>query len=158
MYRIGHGIDVHALCDGRPCVLGGVTVPSARGLAGHSDADVVVHALCDALLGAAALPDIGALFPDTDERYRGIASTHLLQQVVAAVHGKGYRIANADVTIMAEEPRLGPYVTAMRETLAALLGISTDAMGVKATTTEQLGFVGRAEGIEAHAVCLLCQA
>ena len=146
---------MHPFCEGRPCVLGGVTVPAQRGLAGHSDADVVVHALCDALLGAAALPDIGVMFPPTDERYRGIASTRLLEQVVAALRGKGLQVVNVDITIMAEEPRLTTYITAMRETLAPLLGVSPDAVGVKATTTEQLGFVGRAEGIETHAVCLL---
>jgi 2-C-methyl-D-erythritol 2,4-cyclodiphosphate synthase len=158
MFRIGHGIDVHPFRKGRSCVLGGVTIPAAHGLAGHSDADVVVHALCDALLGAVALPDIGVMFPDSDTRYRGVRSTRLLEHVVAAVHGAGFAVVNVDITIMAQEPRLAPYITAMRETLAPLVGLAPDAVGVKATTTEKLGFVGRAEGIEAHAVCLLRRA
>lgn len=155
--RIGHGIDVHAFSDeaGRACVIGGVTIPGARGLAGHSDADVLIHAICDALLGAAGLPDIGHYFPDSDAAYKNICSTLLLERVVGEVRRKGFEIGNIDATILAQTPRLAPHVSMMRATLAQVMGISPHYIGIKATTTEHLGFVGRCEGIEVHAVCLI---
>lgn len=154
-YRIGHGIDVHPFTPNRPLVLGGVTIPHDKGLAGHSDADALVHALCDALLGAAGLADIGHWFPNTDERYRNIRSLLLLEQVMALVAKEGYAVGNVDITVLAEAPKLAPYLDAMKKTLAPLLRIQPSALGIKATTTESLGFVGRKEGIEAHCVCLL---
>ncbi len=154
-FRIGHGIDVHPFIAGRKCVLGGVEITHARGLAGHSDADAVIHALCDALLGALGLPDIGYWFPPGDARYRDIASILLLRQVMDKVRAAGYAVANVDVTILAQEPKLAPHMPAMRRALAPALGVDEQAIGIKATTTEALGFVGRREGIEAHAVCLL---
>ena len=153
--RIGHGFDVHAFAEGRELVLGGVHVPHARGLAGHSDADVVTHAVMDALLGAARLADIGVLFPDTDPAYEGADSIALLTQVAALVRESGFAIADVDVTIAAQAPKLAPHRVAMREKLAAAMAIPADNVGVKATTTERLGFVGREEGIAAWAVCLL---
>jgi len=157
MFRIGHGIDVHAFSPdaARACVLGGVTIPGARGLAGHSDADALVHAICDAILGAAGLPDIGHFFPDTDPAYRNIRSTLLLERVVAEARKAGYTIVNVDTTVLAQTPRLAPYIAQMRAALAPVLGVEPSAVSIKATTTERLGFVGREEGIEAHAVCLL---
>ncbi len=156
--RIGHGFDVHAFAapeDGRPLMLGGVSVPDDRGLAGHSDADVVIHALMDALLGALRQGDIGQLFPDTDPVYVGADSRRLLRRVAYLVREEGWQVVDADCTIAAQVPRLAPYRAAMRMAMAEALGIPVEHMGVKATTTERLGFVGREEGIAAWAVCLL---
>lgn len=153
--RIGHGYDVHRLVPGRPLILGGVHVDYDRGLDGHSDADVLVHAVMDALLGAAALGDIGKLFPDTDERYRGCSSLWLLEQVGAALRKAGFRVGNIDATIVAQKPKLAPYLPAMCENIARKLGIPTNDVSVKATTEEHLGFTGREEGIAAQAVCLI---
>lgn len=153
--RIGHGYDVHAFAEGRRLVLGGVEIPHDRGLMGHSDADVLIHAICDALLGAAGLGDIGRHFPDSDARYKGIDSRELLRHVAALLHAGGWRVGNVDATLIAQAPRMAPHIPAMRERLAADLGITVDALNVKATTTEKLGFTGRQEGIAAEAVCLL---
>ena len=153
--RIGHGYDVHTLDEGRKLILGGVEVPHTLGLLGHSDADVLTHAIMDALLGAAALGDIGQHFPDTDDRYLGADSVVLLRHVVTLIDEKGYRIGNLDATVIAQKPKLMVYLPAMRETLAAAMGISVDQLNVKATTEEHLGFTGRQEGISAHCVCLL---
>ncbi|MDF1580018.1 MAG: 2-C-methyl-D-erythritol 2,4-cyclodiphosphate synthase [Desulfuromonadales bacterium] len=153
--RIGHGYDVHRLVAGRKLVLGGVEIPFERGLLGHSDADVALHAICDALLGALGAGDIGRHFPDNDERYRGIASTRLLEQVVAMATERGYRVVNMDVTIVAQEPKLAPYIEQMTVNIAAVCNVDVAFINVKATTTEHLGFAGRGEGIEAHAVALL---
>ena len=153
--RIGTGYDVHKLTTGRALILGGVTIDHPLGLDGHSDADVLVRAVMDALLGAAALGDIGKLFPDTDERYRGCSSLWLLEQVGAALHEAGFRVGNIDATIVAQKPKLAPYLTAMRENIACKLGIPTNDVSVKATTEEHLGFTGREEGIAAQAVCLI---
>ena len=156
--RIGHGFDVHAFAapeDGRPLMLGGVSVPDDRGLAGHSDADVVIHALMDALLGALRQGDIGQLFPDTDPVYAGADSRRLLRRVAYLVREEGWQVVDADCTIAAQVPRLAPYRAAMRMAMAEALGIPVEHMGVKAPTTERLGFVGREEGIAAWAVCLL---
>lgn len=153
--RIGLGYDVHRLVAGRPLILGGVQLPHSLGLLGHSDADVLCHALMDALLGAAALPDIGRLFPDDDPQYAGADSLQLLAQVAAMLRGEGWRIANVDAVIMAERPKIAPYISQMREKLAEALGVEASAVGLKATTTEKLGFVGREEGIAAQAVALL---
>jgi 2-C-methyl-D-erythritol 2,4-cyclodiphosphate synthase len=152
--RIGFGYDVHPLIPGRPLVLGGVTIPHDRGLDGHSDADVVVHALCDAMLGALALGDLGHHFPSTDERWRGISSLHLLRHVTQLLAAQQYTLGNADITVVAQRPRLAPYVTSMRQTLAATVGVDPSQMSVKATTTDSLGFVGGELGIAAYAVCL----
>ena len=154
-FRIGHGFDVHQLVAGRPCIIGGVTIPYERGLLGHSDADVLLHAICDALLGAAALGDIGRHFPDSDARYAGIDSRKLLREVAALVRSKGFEPNNVDATIIAEAPRMSPHVAAMVAHIAEDLGIAADRVNVKATTTEKLGFTGRGEGIAAEAVCLL---
>ena len=153
--RIGHGFDVHAFAEGRELVLGGVRVPCERGLDGHSDADVVVHAVMDALLGASRLADIGVLFPDTDPAYAGADSIKLLREVAARVREAGFEIVDVDVTIAAQAPKLAPHRTAMRENMARAMGLPVENVGVKATTTEHLGFVGRKEGIAAWAVCLL---
>lgn len=153
--RIGHGFDVHAFCEGRPLVLGGVVVPSSRGLAGHSDADVLAHALMDALLGALRAGDIGQLFPDSDPAYEGADSMELLAQVAALVRGHGYKIVDCDCTVAAQAPRLAPYREAMRGRMAQAMGVDVERVGVKATTTEHLGFVGREEGVAAWAVALL---
>lgn len=153
--RIGHGYDVHRLVEGRALVLGGVTVPYEKGLLGHSDADVLTHAVMDALLGAAALGDIGKLFPDTDERYRGADSIGLLMEVCALLRREGYALGNADVTIVAQRPKLRPYIDEMRLRLARAMGVEEGRVSVKATTTEHLGFEGEELGISAHAVCLL---
>ena len=155
MYRIGHGIDVHQFSAGRPLVVGGVGVPHTKGLAGHSDADVVTHAVCDALLGAVGMPDIGHWFPSSDEQYRGISSMILLDRVMEMLRRDGWRVENIDVTVLAQAPLLKPYREKIRASLAAHLGSPVSAVGFKATTTESLGFVGRQEGIEAHAVCLV---
>jgi 2-C-methyl-D-erythritol 2,4-cyclodiphosphate synthase len=155
MTRIGFGMDVHALAEGRELILCGVKVPHEKGLLGHSDADVAAHALMDALLGAAALGDIGKLFPDTEERYRGISSLILLDTVVRRVAAAGLRPVNADITIAAQRPVLRPYIDAMRGVLAEHMQIPVDSISVKATTTERLGFEGEEKGITAYAVCLL---
>jgi len=153
--RIGHGFDVHAFAEGRRCVLGGVDVPCERGLLGHSDADVLAHALMDALLGALREGDIGKLFPDDDPAYEGADSIALLGRVADLVRERGWRIVDCDCTVAAQAPKLAPYREQMRENMAAAMGVSVDAVGVKATTTEKLGFVGRKEGIAAWAVALL---
>lgn len=155
--RIGQGFDVHAFAEGRKLILGGVEIAHPVGLLGHSDADVLTHALCDALLGAAALGDIGHLFPDSDARYKGADSLVLLAEVMRQVREKGYALANADVTVMAQAPKLAPHIQQMRERLAAAMQVNVDCIGVKATTTEKLGFTGRGEGIAAMAVTLLTQ-
>lgn len=154
-HRIGTGLDVHALVEGRPLVLGGVTIPHTHGLAGHSDADVLLHAVTDALLGALALGDLGQWFPPDDPRYAGADSAALLGQVMARVQAEGWRPGNVDCTVIAERPRLVPHVPAMRTSLARLLGVPQDRVSVKATTTEGLGFTGRGEGVAAQAVVLL---
>ncbi|CAN1505513.1 IspF 2C-methyl-D-erythritol 2,4-cyclodiphosphate synthase [Methylophilaceae bacterium] len=156
--RIGHGFDVHALVVGRPCIIGGVNVPYAKGLDGHSDADVLLHAICDALLGAAALGDIGQHFPPTDARFKGIDSRQLLRHVVALLHERGYKVVNIDSTVICELPKLSPHTAQMRALIAADCQVSLNAINVKATTTEKLGFTGRGEGIAAEAVCLIAQA
>ena len=153
--RIGHGMDVHRLVEGRKLILCGVEVPHSMGLLGHSDADVATHALMDALLGAAAMGDIGKLFPDTDDRYKGADSIRLLKEVINRLTEQGYRVENADVTIIAQKPKLRPYIDGMRQRLADAMGVSVDQVSVKATTTEQLGFEGEEKGITAHAVCLI---
>jgi len=153
--RIGHGFDVHALVVGRPCIIGGVNVPYAKGLDGHSDADVLLHAICDALLGAAALGDIGQHFPPTDARFKGIDSRQLLRHVVALLHERDYKVVNIDSTVICELPKLSPHTAQMRALIAADCQVSLDAINVKATTTEKLGFTGRGEGIAAEAVCLI---
>ena len=155
MLRIGHGYDVHQFAEGRRCILGGVDVPSERGLLGHSDADVLAHALADAVLGAARLGDIGKLFPDTDPAYEGADSLVLLSHVAELVRTQGFQILDADCTVAAQAPKLSPYRDQMRQSLARALGVDVDQVGVKATTTERLGFVGREEGIAAWAVALL---
>ena len=153
--RIGNGYDIHALGEGLPLVLGGVKIPHTKGCIAHSDGDVLLHALCDALLGALSLGDIGQHFPDTDEAYRGIDSRRLLERVVAMIHDAGWYVVNADMTLLAQKPKIAPYVPQMRETIAPLLGVGTDCVSVKATTTEKLGPIGREEGISAYAVVLL---
>lgn len=153
--RIGHGYDVHRLADGRKCIIGGVEIAHERGLLGHSDADVLTHAVMDALLGALALGDIGKHFPDTDPRYAGADSIALLRHVAALVRGRGYRLGNLDATVLAQAPKLAPHIELMRENLAAAIGCETDCVSVKATTEEGLGFTGTKEGIAAHCVCLL---
>ncbi|HET9113839.1 MAG TPA: 2-C-methyl-D-erythritol 2,4-cyclodiphosphate synthase [Burkholderiales bacterium] len=154
-FRIGHGFDVHAFAPQRKLIIGGVDIPHPLGLAGHSDADVLLHAICDALLGAAALGDIGRHFPDTDARYRNIDSRELLRAVGRLVVGRGYRLMNLDCTIIAQAPKMAPHIETMRQHIAADLDAGIDAVNVKATTTETLGFTGRGEGIAAEAVCLL---
>ncbi len=153
--RIGHGYDVHRLADGRKCIIGGVEIAHERGLLGHSDADVLTHAVMDALLGALALGDIGKHFPDTDPRYAGADSIALLRHVAALVRDRGYRLGNLDATVLAQAPKLAPHIALMRENLAAAIGCETDCVSVKATTEEGLGFTGTKEGIAAHCVCLL---
>ena len=153
--RIGHGYDVHRLVEGRDLILGGVTIPHTLGLLGHSDADVLTHAVMDALLGAAALGDIGKLFPDTDERYRGISSLKLLAVVRDRVRDAGYKVENVDVTVIAQRPKLAPYIPEMRKTLADVLALDVGQISIKATTEERLGFTGREEGVACHCVCLL---
>lgn len=155
MMRIGQGFDVHALVEGRPLVLCGLEIPHEKGLLGHSDADVATHALMDALLGAAALGDIGALFPDTQEAYRGARSVDLLRVVMDRLREAGLRPVNVDVTIVAQRPKLRPYIDEMRAGLARVMDLPPDRVSVKATTTERLGFEGEEKGISAQAVCLL---
>ncbi|MGE5128830.1 MAG: 2-C-methyl-D-erythritol 2,4-cyclodiphosphate synthase [Sphingomonadaceae bacterium] len=156
--RIGQGFDAHAFAEGRRLVLGGVAIPHARGLAGHSDADVLLHAICDALLGAAALGDIGRHFPDSDPQYKDADSRMLLRAVAAKLSARGLRIANVDATVVAQAPRLAPHVPQMVANIAADLGLASDRVNVKATTTERLGFAGREEGIAAMAVALVEEA
>ena len=153
--RIGHGYDVHRLTEGRKLILGGVEIPYEKGLLGHSDADVLTHALMDALLGAAALGDIGKLFPDNDDRYLGADSLELLREVCRLLTEKQYRIGNVDVTVIAQRPKLAPYIPEMRIRLASVMGIEEDCVNVKATTEEKLGFTGEGLGIAAHAVALI---
>lgn len=155
MFRIGQGYDVHRLVENRELWLCGVKIPHTLGLLGHSDADVAIHALCDALLGAMALGDIGKHFPDSDPRYKGIDSRILLGNVVGLIRNHGYDIGNVDVTIMAQKPKLAPFIQEMRQTLADTMDIDVDRVSVKATTTERLGFEGREEGVSASAVCLI---
>ena len=153
--RIGHGYDVHRFADGRELILGGVEIPYSKGLLGHSDADVLLHAVMDALLGAAALGDIGKLFPDNDPKYKDADSLKLLWEVVGELNEKGYRIVNIDSTVCAQAPKLAPYIDEMRENIAVACGLRKSAVSVKATTEEGLGFTGRLEGISATAVCLI---
>jgi 2-C-methyl-D-erythritol 2,4-cyclodiphosphate synthase len=153
--RIGHGYDVHKLVEGRKLILGGVEIPHSLGLLGHSDADVLTHAIMDALLGAAALGDIGQHFPDTDDRFLGIDSQKLLREVCRMIREAGYEISNLDATVIAQKPKLMEYLPKMRETLARSMGIPVNSLNLKATTEEHLGFTGRQEGIAAHCVCLL---
>ncbi|PWB54817.1 MAG: 2-C-methyl-D-erythritol 2,4-cyclodiphosphate synthase [Nitrosomonadales bacterium] len=153
--RIGQGFDVHALVEGRRLIIGGVEIPYQLGLAGHSDADVLLHAICDALLGAAGLGDIGRHFPDTDPKFKGIDSRHLLREVMRLVALKGFHVVNVDATIIAQAPRMAPHIPQMEANIAADLCVDTEVVNVKATTTERLGYTGRGEGIAAQAVCLL---
>lgn len=154
-FRVGNGYDVHQLAEGLPLVLGGVRIPHTKGCVAHSDGDVLIHALCDALLGALALGDIGQHFPDTSDDYAGIDSRILLARVAAMVREAGWEVVNVDGTLLAQKPKIAPHVPAMRQALADTLDLPLDAVSVKATTTERLGFVGREEGIAAHATCLL---
>ena len=153
--RIGHGYDVHRFCEGRPLYLGGVEIPYSKGLLGHSDADVLLHAICDALLGAAALGDIGRHFPDSDSAYKGIDSKKLLKATVELLSKKGYTVGNIDATVLAEEPKLAPYIEKMKSVIADIVGTNIDNINVKATTEEGLGFTGNKEGIAAHAVAII---
>ncbi|WP_305042190.1 2-C-methyl-D-erythritol 2,4-cyclodiphosphate synthase [Geoalkalibacter sp.] len=155
MFRIGHGYDVHRLTKERRLILGGVDIPYGLGLLGHSDADVLLHAICDAILGALGEGDIGRHFPDSDPAYRGISSLKLLREVMALAQAKGYRIGNLDATVIAQAPRLAPHVRKMVENIAEVCGADVRRVNIKATTTEELGFEGRGEGISAHAVVLL---
>lgn len=155
MMRIGHGYDVHKLVEGRKLILGGVEIPYDKGLLGHSDADVLTHALMDALLGAAALGDIGGLFPDNDDAYLGADSIELLKTVARLLHDKGYGVVNVNCTVIAQRPKLKPHIESMRRVLASAMGVELDAVSVKATTEEHLGFTGEGLGIAAHAVVLI---
>jgi 2-C-methyl-D-erythritol 2,4-cyclodiphosphate synthase len=153
--RIGHGFDAHRFEAGRPLVLGGVTIPHEAGLAAHSDGDVLIHALCDALLGAAALGDIGSHFPDSSDAYAGIDSRILLRSVMSRLHEADYRVGNVDITLIAQVPKMAPHIQAMRENMAADMQVAVGVVSIKATTTEKMGYTGRREGISCHAVCLL---
>lgn len=153
--RIGHGYDVHRLVEGRKLILGGVEIPYEKGLLGHSDADVLTHALMDALLGAAALGDIGKLFPDNDDRFLGADSIELLREVCRVLNGKGYTVVNVDCTVLAQRPKLAPHIQRMREVISAAMGLDSDRVSIKATTEEGLGFTGEGLGIAAHAVALI---
>lgn len=155
MMRIGHGYDVHRLVDDRKLIMGGVEIPWDKGLLGHSDADVLLHAVADALLGALAMGDIGKHFPDTDPAFKGADSMKLLQHVVGLVRGRGYRVGNLDATIIAQRPKMAPHIPVMRENIARACGVEVDRINVKATTEEGLGFTGTGEGISAHAVVLM---
>lgn len=155
MMRIGYGFDVHRLVEGRELWIGGVKIEHDKGLLGHSDADVAIHALCDALLGAAAMRDIGYHFPDTDPRYKGIDSRKLLREVMRLLGDQGYRLGNCDITICAEAPKMNPHIPAMQQELAECMGCEVGQVSIKATTTERLGYTGRGEGIAAHAVALI---
>ena len=156
-YRIGQGYDVHALAEGLPMHLGGIQIPSQTGFVAHSDGDVAIHALCDALLGALALGDIGHLFPDTDERWKGVDSKELLAAVLALPAFSGWEVVNADITIALQAPKLAPHIESMRRTLAGVMGIAPERVSVKPTTTERLGFVGRGEGCEVWAIVLIAR-
>lgn len=156
--RIGHGYDVHKFAENRPLVIGGVTIPHTHGLEAHSDGDVLIHAICDALLGAAGLWDIGHHFPDNDDAFKNIDSRVLLRRVVKDLGERGWCVNNIDSTVIAQAPKMAPYIPAMRDNLAVDLAISADAVNIKATTTEKLGFAGRQEGIAAHAVALIIKA
>ena len=153
--RIGHGYDVHKLVEGRKCIIGGVDIPSELGLLGHSDADVLLHAISDAVLGAAAMGDIGHLFPDTDDKWKGADSLKLLEEVVKQVSERGYKIINIDSTILAQVPKMAPYILDMRKNIAKACNVDVDFVSVKATTEEGLGFTGAKQGIAAQAVCLI---
>ena len=155
MIRVGYGYDVHRLVEGRALWLGGVRIEHTMGLLGHSDADVLIHAVCDALLGAAGMRDIGYHFPDTAGEYEGIDSKILLDKTVALIASKGWRVGNIDVTVAAQRPKLSPHIPAMQQTLARVMGVEEDCVSIKATTTERLGFEGREEGISASCVCLI---
>ncbi len=157
-FRVGQGFDVHAFAEGRKLILGGVEIPYHLGLAGHSDADVLIHAICDALLGAASLGDIGHHFPDTDPALKGVDSTILLARVVEALREKGFAIGNIDATVIAQKPKLATYIQPMRQRLAEVMAIDAEEINIKATTTEKLGFTGRGEGIAAQAAVLLQKA
>ena len=154
-FRVGHGYDVHKWGADKPLILGGVTIPSERGLVAHSDGDVVLHAITDAVLGAVALGDIGRHFPDTDPRFANADSMRLLKHAVELAAGEGYQVGNADITIVAQAPKMAPYVTAMKAAIAQGLGVDSNAVNVKATTTEKLGFVGREEGLACHCVVMM---
>jgi 2-C-methyl-D-erythritol 2,4-cyclodiphosphate synthase len=156
--RIGHGYDVHRLVEGRRCIIGGVDIPHEKGLLGHSDADVLLHAIMDAVLGAMAAGDIGKLFPDNDPTYKGADSLVLTRRVAEVMVERGYRLGNIDATVIAQAPKLAPHIPAMREKIASAFGVEVDRISVKATTEEKLGFTGSGEGIAAHAVCLLEEA
>jgi 2-C-methyl-D-erythritol 2,4-cyclodiphosphate synthase len=156
-YRIGSGIDFHRLAEGRDLWIGGVKIPHPKGALGHSDADVLLHAICDALLGALSLGDIGVHFPDTDTAYKNIDSKILLQKTRSLIEKKGYRVVNIDSTVCLQAPRIRPYIDEMQKTIAAILGINNDDVSIKATTTEQLGFLGREEGLMAQATVLLTE-
>ncbi len=155
MIRIGHGYDVHAFADNRKCIIGGVTIPYEKGLLGHSDADVLLHAIADSLLGAAAMGDIGKHFPDTDPEFEGADSLILLKYVVKLISEKGYKVNNIDATVIAQAPKMAPHIETMRINIADALCVDVDCVNVKATTEEKLGFTGRKEGISAHCVCLI---
>ena len=154
-YRIGQGFDVHQLEEGRPFWLGGIEIPHTKGAVGHSDADVIIHAICDALLGAANLKDIGHHFSNTDKKYKGIDSKILLAETVRMIREKGYQIGNVDSTLLLQAPKIAPFIDKMKETLATVMGIEPEDISIKATTTETLGYVGREEGVSAYAVCLI---
>ena len=153
--RIGHGYDVHRLVEGRRCVIGGVDIPHEKGLLGHSDADVLLHAIMDAVLGAMAAGDIGKLFPDSDPTYKGADSLVLTRRVAKVMEERGYRLGNIDATVIAQAPKMAPHIPLMRQNIAAIFGVDMDRVSIKATTEERLGFTGSGEGIAAHAVCLL---
>lgn len=157
MYRVGHGYDVHKLTEGRKLILGGVDIPYEKGLLGHSDADVLVHSVCDALLGASALGDIGMHFPDTDAQYKNADSIVLLKKVCSLLLNNDYRICNIDVTVIAQRPKISKYIVNMRENIACACGIDVSQVSVKATTEEGLGFTGTGEGIAAHCVTMICK-
>ena len=156
-YRIGQGYDVHQIREGLPMFLGGVQIPSDRGFVAHSDGDVAIHALCDALLGALALGDIGHLFPDTSDEWKGIDSKILLSKVMELVRERGWQVGNVDISIALQAPKLAPHIDKMRATLAGVMGVELDRVSVKATTTERLGFVGRGEGCEVWAIAMICR-
>ncbi len=155
MLRIGHGYDVHAFAENRECIIGGVKIPYEKGLLGHSDADVLLHAISDSLLGAAALGDIGKHFPDTDPEFKGADSLVLLRRVVSLISEKGYKVNNIDATVIAQAPKMAPYIDIMRQNIADALLVDVDCVNVKATTEEKLGFTGRKQGISSHCVCLI---
>ena len=157
MIRVGHGFDAHRLVEGRPLIIGGVEISHSEGLLGHSDADVLLHAICDAILGALALGDIGRHFSDTDPHFQGMSSLLLLKETVAMTEEKGWRVGNVDATVLAQRPRLAPHIPEMTNRIAQTLGVDPSLVNVKATTTEEMGFVGREEGIAAHAVVSLIQ-